>query len=304
MTLTQLRAFVAVATVGSVRGAAEELVVSQPAVSAAVSVLQRELGVPLVRRDGRGLQLTPAGQVFARYARQVLGLLDEATAAATGQVDPARGRVRVAAVTTAAEHVLPRFLASFRSNYPEAEISLEVGNRVVVWDLLDHREVDLVVGGRPPGGGRFFSLATRPNLLVLVAAGRGKPHAREITTAELSRQTVLLREPGSGTRNTAEELLDELGVSPATLTVGSNGAIRASVQVGLGITLISRDAVARELDDGTLEEWRCPSLPRHRAWHLAARTTDDLPATARLFVEHLTAGQPGDDGFSLVTFQP
>ncbi|MCA1843995.1 MAG: LysR family transcriptional regulator [Actinobacteria bacterium] len=301
MTLTQLRAFVAVATVGSVRAAAEELVVSQPAVSAAVGALQRELGVPLVSREGRGLQLTPAGRVFARYARQILGLLDEAKAAATGQIDPQRGRVRLAAVTTAAEHVLPRFLAIFRSTYPEAEISLEVGNRVRVWDLLDHREVDLAVGGRPPGGGRFFTLATRPNVLVLVAAGAGDgPRAREVSTAELSRQTVLLREPGSGTRSTAEELLDELGVSPATLTVGSNGAIRESVQVGLGITLISRDAVARELDDGTLEEWRCPTLPRHRAWHLAARTVDELPATAALFVEHLCRGLPGDDGFSVV----
>jgi DNA-binding transcriptional LysR family regulator len=299
MTLTQLRAYVAVATAGSVRAAAEELVVSQPAVSAAVAALQKELGVTLVTREGRGLQLTAAGRVFARYARQLLGLLDEATAATTGQVHPERGRVRIAAVTTAGEHVLPRFLASFRARYPEAEISLEVGNRMRVWDLLDHREVDLAIGGRPPGGGRFVTLATRPNLLVLVASGRGdRPHARDVSMAELERQTLLLREPGSGTRSTAEELLDELGVSPVTLTLGSNGAIRESVQVGLGITLISRDAVARELDDGTLEEWRCPTLPRHRAWHLVARTSDELPATAALFVEHLA--DHSDEGFMLV----
>jgi LysR family transcriptional regulator, low CO2-responsive transcriptional regulator len=95
-------------------------------------------------------------------------------------------------------------------------------------------------------------------------------------------------------------MLDELGVSPSTLTVGSNGAIRESVQVGLGITLISRDALAHELEDGTLEEWRCPPLPRYRAWHLAARTAEDLAATAALFVDHLGAGLEGDDGFSLL----
>ncbi|MGH9279935.1 MAG: LysR substrate-binding domain-containing protein [Acidimicrobiales bacterium] len=296
MTLTQLKAYVAVATAGSVRAAAAQLVVSQPAVSAAVGALQKELGVTLVTRDGRGLQLTDAGRVFARYARQLLGLLEEATAAVAGQVHPEQGRVRLAAVTTAGEHVLPRLLASFRDNYPNAEISLEVGNRVRVWDLLEHNEVDLAIGGRPPGVGRFVSLATRPNLLVLVAAGRGEgPSSREVTMAELTRQTLLLREPGSGTRSTAEELLDELGVSPAILTVGSNGAIRESVQVGLGITLISRDAVARELEDGTLEEWRVPTLPRHRAWHLVARTGDELPATASLFVNHLTGTRA--DGF-------
>lgn len=151
MTLTQLRAYVAVATAGSVRAAAEELFVSQPAVSAAVGALQKELGVTLVTREGRGLQLTPAGRVFARYARQLLGPLDEALAATAGQVDPERGRVRVAAATTAGEHVLPRYLASFRARYPEAEVSLEAGNRVRVWDVLDNREVDLAIGGRAHG---------------------------------------------------------------------------------------------------------------------------------------------------------
>ncbi len=143
-----------------------------------------------------------------------------------------------------------------------------------------------------------MSLATRPNLLVLVAAGGGRAGPRDVTVNDLRDQTVLLREPGSGTRSTAEELFDELGISPSTLTVGSNGAIRESVQVGMGITLISRDAVARELDDGSLQEWRCPTLPRRRAWHLVARAGDELPPTARLFVEHLTA--PGRDGFHLL----
>lgn len=132
-----------------------------------------------------------------------------------------------------------------------------------------------------------------------------------VVSSQLIRdQVVLLREPGSGTRSTAEELLDELGISPATLTLGSDGAIRESVLVGLGITLISRDAVARELDEGALEEWRCPGpatgstggdggsiVPRHRAWHLVARAGDELPPKARLFLSHLAdpgAGRAGD----------
>lgn len=297
MTFTQLRAFVEVVATGSVHGAAERLMVSQPAVSAALSSLQREVGVALLARAGRGLEVTPAGVVFAQRARQILRLLEDATSAAQETLDPERGRVRLAAVTTAGEHVAPRFLATFRSTYPNAELSLEVGNRDRVWTMLAEREVDLSIGGRPPGDA-FVTLATRPNVLVLVAAGSGAPTVREVSVAELARQTLLVREPGSGTRSTAEELYDELGVSPkATLTVGSNGAIRESVQVGLGITLISRDAVARELEDGALEEWRCPTLPRQRAWHLVARASDDLPVTAGLLVEHLTS--LGADGFSL-----
>jgi len=286
-----------VVAAGSVHGAADRLMVSQPAVSAALSSLQQELGVALLARAGRGLEVTPAGVAFAQRARQILRLVEDATSAARETLDPERGRVRLAAVTTAGEHVAPRLLATFRATYPNAELSLEVGNRDRVWELLAEREVDLSIGGRPPGEG-FVTLATRANFLVLVAAGNGTPTVREVSLAELARQTLLVREPGSGTRSTAEELYDELGVSPkATLTVGSNGAIRESVQVGLGITLISRDAVARELEDGTLEEWRCPTLPRQRAWHLVARASDDLPATAALLVEHLTG--LGAEGFTL-----
>ncbi len=141
-------------------------------------------------------------------------------------------------------------------------------------------------------------MATRPNVLVLVAAGTGSPAVRDVDVETVGRSVVLLREEGSGTRGTAEELLDEMGVSPRTLTLGSNGAIRESVQVGLGITLISRDAVARELDEGTLEEWRCADLPRQRAWHVVARAHEHLPGTAQLFLAHVADG--GHGGFNLV----
>jgi DNA-binding transcriptional LysR family regulator len=336
MTLTQLRSFVEVASTGSVRQAAAHLVVSQPAVSAAVAALQRDLGVPLVAREGRGLELTPAGRVFAGYARQVLGLLDEARVAAAGQLSPERGRVRLAAVTTAGEHVLPPYLAAFRTRCPEAEVTLEVGNRSRVWELLGYREVDLVIGGRPPADGRYATLATRPNRLVvvapaepaahrsfgagshqlglsaertrwgtdapvpLIAVGRDAPLAagarRDVGVQELAAQVWLVREPGSGTRSTVEELFEDLGISPATLTLGSNGAIRESVRAGLGVTLISRDAVARELARGGLEEWRAPGLPLERTWHAVGRAEEDLTPTAALFLNGLVTPEEVAEG--------
>ncbi|MGI9120997.1 MAG: LysR family transcriptional regulator [Acidimicrobiales bacterium] len=295
MTLTQLRAFIEVASTGSVRQAATQLFVSQPAVSAAVAALQRDLGIPLVAREGRGLQLTPAGRIFAGYSRQVLGLLEEGRLAAAGQLHPERGRVRLAAVTTAGEHVLPPFLAAFRKRCPEAEVTLEVGNRRRVWELLSYREVDLVIGGRPPASGPFTTLATRPNLLVVVAPrvgpeGDGDRGPRRVEVGELESQVWLVREAGSGTRSTVEELFEELGISPSTLTLGSNGAIRESVRAGLGLTLISRDAVARELSRGALEEWRCDGLPLERGWHVVGRAEEELTPTARLFLAGLTTG--------------
>ncbi len=283
MTLHHLRVLVSVAEAGSVRGAADTLVVSQPAVSAALAALRRELGVPLVAREGRGLRLTPAGEIFTRYARRVLGLLDEGIAAAAGHLHPERGRVRLAAVTTVGEHVLPAFVAAFRRRFPEAELALEVGNRQRVWQLLTERRVDLAIGGRPPAGGALTTVATRPHRLVVlgsadaVAAAAGNPAG----------QVWLLREEGSGTRAATEELLGELSLTPGTLTIGSNVAIRETVAAGVGVALLSGDAVARELAEGTLAVVPGQAFTRERAWCVVTRAGEELPGPARLFVDHL-----------------
>lgn len=288
MTPSQLQTFVAVADTGSVREAAQRLVVSQSAVSSVLAALQEELGVRLVQRDGRGLRLTEAGQVFARYGRRILGLWDEARVATVAKADPEHGRLRLAAVTTAGEHVVPPLLAAFRRAHSSVEVILEVGNRSRVWELLTHGGADLGVGGRPPPGGQLKTLAATDNELVVIGAptaGSGRA-ARPVTVALLAQQTWLVREVGSGTASTADELLAELGIDPPRLTLGSNGAIRESVMVGLGVALVSRAAVARELAEGTLEEWRAGPLPLRRRWHLVARG-DQLPATAALFKDHV-----------------
>jgi len=295
VTLGQLRTFVALADTGSGRAAAHRLVVSQPAVSAAVAALQREVGVPLVVREGRGLRLTEAGEVFAGYARRIIGLSDEAMAAAGGAVEPGRGRLRLAAVTSAGEHLTPDLLAAFLARHPEVDISLQVENRQRVWELLAHHEVDLAIGGRPPA--RAGSLASLPHQLVVVAARRsasrpgGKRKTRSVSRLDLAHATWLLREPGSGTRATAEEVFAQLDLAPRVLTVGSNGAIVQSVKIGLGVALISRDAVGDDLASGALEEWVHGPFPLERAWHLVSRADEPLHATPRLFLEELlTAG--------------
>ena len=286
LTLGQLRTFLAVASTGSVRAAAEQLVVTQPAVSSALAAVRKQVGVALVTRDGRGLRLTPAGEALAERARAALALLDEAVAAARGEADPHRGRLRLASVTTAGEHLAPPLLASFLADRPEVTVSLEVGNRRRVADLLAHHEVDLAIGGRPPPGAE--TLATRGNRLVVVGApGRRRGRDQITTTTELATATWLLREPGSGTRATAEALLEELGITPRILTLGSNGAVLESVRIGLGVTLVSADAVAGDLAGGALEEWHHPGLPLKRPWHLVGRAGELLAPTPDRFLAHL-----------------
>jgi DNA-binding transcriptional LysR family regulator len=301
MTPSQLKTFLAVADHGSVHGAAAALVVSQPAVSAALAALQRDLGVALVERSGRGLRLTAAGVVLAGYARRLLGLFDEARVATVASADPRRGQLRVAAVTTAGEHVVPGLLATFRRVCPDVAVVLEVGNRRRVWELVATGGADLAIGGRPPSDGGLTSHVVADNELVLVAApeepprrqlpsgsiGRGRRRpVREVGLADLAGRTWLVREPGSGTRDAAEALLGELDLDPPRLTLGSNGAVCESAAVGLGVALVARVAVAERLARGELEEWRMGPLPLHRQWHVVARV-GDLPATAGLWLDHL-----------------
>ena len=287
MTLNQLRTFLAVAESGSVRAAAEELVVTQAAVSASLGALQKSLGLQLLAPEGRGLRLTKAGQEYARYVRKILGLLDEAHRAAASAADPERGELRIAAVTTAAEQIVPGLLRGFRRRHPDIGVLLEAGNRERVGGLLDHHQVDLVLGGRPEPGWDVQVHAVRGHQLVVVAAPELAAGAAGTGLLPwLARQTWLLREPGSGTRAATEALLAELGLAPLTLTVGSNGAIRESASVGLGVTLVSRDAAAAELAARRLTELAVPGTPLHRDWYLVAHP-GTLPATAGLLVAHM-----------------
>jgi LysR family transcriptional regulator, low CO2-responsive transcriptional regulator len=311
MTLNQLRSFLAVAESGSVRAAAEDLVVTQAAVSASIAALQKSLGVALVTPDGRGLRLTDAGASYARYARRILGLLDEAGRAAAAAADPERGELRIAAVTTAAEQIVPGILGGFRRRHPQTGVRLEAGNRDRVRSLLDRHQVDLVLTGRPEPAWDVVVHAVRAHELVVVAApelaaaartgeGAGAAAGEGAGAAAgaesgwllpwLARQTWLLREPGSGTRASTDALLADLDLSPLTLMVGSNVAIRESAQVGLGVTLLSRDAVAAELAEGKLAEIPVPGTPLHRDWYLVARPGPLPPAATRLVAHALRAG--------------
>jgi len=280
-TAARLRAFVAVAETGSVRAAAQRLVVTESAVSAAVSALTRDVGVPLLERQGRGLRLTASGLTYAGYARTILGLHEEALAAARGDADPGQGQVRLAAVTTAGEHVLPVVLASFRAEHPGIHLGLEVGTREHVWGLLAAHEADLVIAGRAPAALGAIVRAVRPNALIVV----GSPAVA--ADFDLERTTWLMREAGSGTRETCEALLASLDVEPSTLTLGSNGAVVAGAAAGLGATLVSRDAVRALLASGDLAEIPVPGTPMRRPWH--AVTYPRATAATEVLVAHLLA---------------
>jgi DNA-binding transcriptional LysR family regulator len=290
ITLTQLRSFLAVLETGSVTAAAEELYVTQPSVSAAVSALSKELGVDLTNRMGRSVEPTAAGEAFAPYAAHVIGLLDQGGRAAREVAGAAARELRIAAVTTAAEHIVPQLVQEFSASHPALTLTLDVGNRQRVFRELASHRADVAIGGRPPPGGQLSGEPFLDNPILLITAP-GDPLARRhsVPVGELGTRPWLLREAGSGTRSMTEEFLARHELSPRMLTMGSNGAIKQATRAGLGVSLQSRAATALELEHGLLDtiSLREP-LPR-REWYVLWPSVGPLREPIREFRDFVTS---------------
>jgi LysR family transcriptional regulator, low CO2-responsive transcriptional regulator len=282
--LHQLRVLGAVAETGSVGAAAQQLAISQPAVSAALASLAQACGSAIVERDGRGTRLTPAGKTLAASGRRILALIDETQREVAATADREQRRLRLATVTTFAEERIAAILRDLREE-SAIELELYVGNRALVWDRLRHWEVDLAIGGRPPADPAFTTLAVAPNELVVVRSPEHDP--------DYARATWIVREPGSGTLEATRAFFTALGIAPATLTIGSNGAIHECVRAGLGISLLSREGVARDLERGTLVVIPTAATPIDRNWHLVSAAGRELPLGAKAFIAYAT----GTGGF-------
>ena len=302
VTLTQLVAFLTVVRRGSVTAAATELVVTQPSVSAAVSALERELGVRLTERAGRTLRPTAAGEAFVPYARDVLGLLEQGGRAAREAHADERRTLRISAVTTAGEYLVPQLIQAFCERHPDLDVSLDVGNREVVFSrLLDHT-VDVAVTGRIPDDDRLTGYDFADNEILLVTAPADPLAKRRwVAVEELGGRPWLLREPGSGTRTLCEEYLASRGLEPSILTLGSNGAIKQAARSGLGVALQARAAVELELELGLLGTISPRGgLPRRR-WHVVRSAVGPVREEVKAFMafcdsaaaRHALARRPG-----------
>jgi DNA-binding transcriptional LysR family regulator len=283
VTLNQLSSFLAVAREGSVSAAAEKLYVTQPSISAAVSSLSRELGVELTQRVGRGIGLTPAGEAFRPYAADVLGLIDQGRQAALEAADFSMRSLRIVAVATAAEFVVPSLLRAFGRLHPEVNLTLEVANRANVIERVLEHEVDVAIAGRPPEDDRIAGNAFLKNEIALIASVDDPlVGARSVRPEQLADRVWLMREAGSGTRQLVTEFLSDHDLRPRTLTLGSNGAIKEAVRLGLGVSLQSRVAVEHDLKAGSLAEIAVRGgLPQRRWYALHSATVPPRPAVTQ-----------------------
>jgi DNA-binding transcriptional LysR family regulator len=289
MTLRQLRTFKAVADLSSFSLAAQQLRLSQPSVSYQVKELEETLGLPLLDRLGKRVQLTEAGKVLYGYARRTLDVLDEAALELEEMRGIKRGNLRVGASTTVGIYILPAALGAFKKLHPGLVISLEIGTRAGVQEQVLRNELDLAVVGpalKDP------DLAITPFLadeLVVVAPSNFRlPRKGATTLKDLSDQPFVMRESSSGSRSALEKAARKAGAKlHVAMELGSNGAIKHAVESGLGLAVLSRYACVLELASGRLVELDVRGFPIRRDWHIVHLRRRRLPTSVQSFIAFL-----------------
>jgi LysR family transcriptional regulator, low CO2-responsive transcriptional regulator len=295
-TLRQLKIFEAVARWLSYSRAAEELHLTQPAVSTQVRKLEAHAGLPLFEQLGKRVFLTPAGTELLHHSRLIIGQFAEAEAAMTQFKGVAGGKLNVA-VISAGDYFFPRLLVEFAGRHEGVALNLSVHNRE---DLLVHladNRTDLAVMVRPPLDADTQNDPFAPHPYVIVAAAK-HPLVRETTIpmSRLVREPFVVREQGS---DTWQSMVEGFGRHIANLNIAmrikSTETIKQAVIAGMGISFLSAHTVSRELQSGSLAVLDVQGFPLMLNWYVVQRRHKRLPPVAQAFKQFLL-----DDGAALI----
>lgn len=294
VTIHQLLVFKTVADLRSFTRAAEALHLSQPAVSHQMKGLAHALGTHLFEHKVRRTQLTQAGALLHEHAGRILAECRAAGRAIDELQGLRRGTLRVFGDTTVGIYVLPDVLGAFKEAYPGIDVRLDVGNREQLFDRFEREAADFGVIGRlwehptiPLVVQPFL-----PNELIAIASPRHPlAGAKRISVDRLAQEPFIAREPGSGTRETADAALHRAD-RPVRIPMelASNGAIKRAVARGLGVSILSRHAVSLELQLGLVVELRVTGFPLRRQWHLVHRRDHRLSPAGNAFLTFIADG--------------
>lgn len=287
-TLRQLRVFEAVARHLSFSRAAEELHLTQPAVSMQVKSLEEQAGLALVEQIGKRIHLTAAGRELQLRAQAIARELGAADATLSAMRGLTQGPLTIALVSTA-KYVAPRLLGRFLKAHPGVTLRLDVDNREKVIASLAANAVDLAIMGRPPQSLETAAepFARHPHAIV-AAPAHPLAGRRRIPLDRVAGEPFIIREPGSGTRGLLERLFAERGLAlQMSMEMASNETIKQAVAAEMGISFLSLHTVGLELATRTLVVLDVVGLPIVRDWyvvHLAQKRLSPVAAALKAYL--------------------
>ncbi|GEB62768.1 transcriptional regulator [Sinomonas atrocyanea] len=281
--LRHYRFLAALAAEGSIGGAARAIGMAQPNASRLLEQMERQAGFPLARRTPQGTRLTDRGRVIAGLAAEVVGAAEN-VGRAVGALEGGRGTLHLCASLTVAEHLMPGWLAAAQQRLDGVSTTLDVGNSDEVFDRLRSGAADLgfVEGPTVQTGFRYLDVG-RDELVVVVRPDHPWAADAGVSAAAVAAAGLVVREPGSGTRQITDLALAPHG-SGERFEVGSNAALAASVAAGLGPGVVSRLAVQAALRGGRLVEVPTPGLQLGRVLRAVWRASGPLDPAAADFL--------------------
>ncbi len=290
LTFRQLRALAAVSASGSMTAAAARLNLTQPAVTLQLRNLQHIADLPLLQRSSDGMILTAAGQEVLALFERVEAAIASCAASLDLMAGRSGGRVAIGAVSTA-KYFVPFAMAAFSKLHPKIDISLAIGNREEIRQALRGYELDFAIMGRAPSEIEVEThlIGDHPHVII---APKGHWLAKDFGLAanDLTHETFLTRERGSGTRLLMEQLFESTALQPTIgMEMSSNETIKQAVIAGLGIAFISAHTVATELEDGRLVTLDVGGLPVVRQWFVVRRKDKVLLPPAQAMLDFLVA---------------
>ncbi|MEW5771468.1 MAG: LysR substrate-binding domain-containing protein [Pseudomonadota bacterium] len=288
ITLHQLRLFRSLGTHLSFTRVAEELHLTQPAVSIQIKRLEESVGLPLVEHLGKRIYLTDAGRELFEASRDVLERMRVLGEDMTGLEEGVRGPLNLAAITTA-KYFMPHLLGVFLREYPAVEPRLTITNQSRVMERLEGNMDDLVIMGTIPENMDLEVEYFLDNPLVVVAPpDHPLVGERNIPLARIAEERFLSREPGSGTRQARTRLFAQHGLTAKVyMELGSSEAIKQAVMAGLGISVLSRHNLGLELESGLLAVLDVEHFPLVRKWYAVHLKGKKLSHTTSRFLDFL-----------------
>lgn len=291
ITFRQLQVFEAVARHLSFTQAAEELFLTQPAVSMQVKQLENVVGIPLYEQLGKSIHLTEAGKLMLRYSTEIRNQVNEAEKELDDLKGTEGGLLQIAVASTV-NNFAARLLSEFCQQYPRIRVSFDVTNRATLLKKLEANESDLALMGSPPDEMELIGEPFMDNPLVIIAPpNHPLVGEKDIPLRKLKNDPLIMREVGSGTRVAMERFFMEKKNFKliSSIEMNSNEAIKRSVEAGLGLGIVSLHTIELEKELDRLKVLDVRSFPIVRQWYIVYRKGKRLSIAAESFKNFILA---------------